>query len=64
MSYPTLTVRTQYDGAAPAEIENLLTKPQLAQKLVLGLDARDGCLAVSGWTDQTAQSATELAQCR
>jgi len=42
--------------------ENLLGRAELAQKLVLGLDARDGLLAVRGWTDQTAQSALELAQ--
>jgi hydrophobic/amphiphilic exporter-1 (mainly G- bacteria), HAE1 family len=27
ISYPTLTVRTELTGAAPAEVENLLTKP-------------------------------------
>ena len=27
LSYPTLTVRTEYVGAAPVEIENLITKP-------------------------------------
>ncbi len=27
LSYPTLTVRTEYVGAAPAEVENLITKP-------------------------------------
>ena len=27
ISYPTVTVRTELTGAAPAEIENLLTKP-------------------------------------
>lgn len=27
LSYPTLTVRTEFQGAAPAEIETLLTKP-------------------------------------
>ncbi len=27
LSYPTLTVRTEYNGAAPAEIETLLTRP-------------------------------------
>jgi HAE1 family hydrophobic/amphiphilic exporter-1 len=27
LSYPSLTIRTEYPGAAPAEIENLITKP-------------------------------------
>lgn len=27
LSYPTLTVRTEYEGAAPAEIENLVSQP-------------------------------------
>ena len=27
LSYPTLTIRTDYDGAAPAEVEQLVTKP-------------------------------------
>ncbi len=27
LSYPTLTVRTEFQGAAPAEIETLITKP-------------------------------------
>ena len=27
LSYPTLTVRTEFEGAAPLEIENLITKP-------------------------------------
>lgn len=27
LSYPTLTVRTEFEGAAPIEIENLITKP-------------------------------------
>ena len=27
LSYPTLTVRTELTGAAPAEVENLITKP-------------------------------------
>jgi HAE1 family hydrophobic/amphiphilic exporter-1 len=27
LNYPTLTIRTEYPGAAPAEIENLVSKP-------------------------------------
>ncbi|MEQ9263978.1 MAG: efflux RND transporter permease subunit [Balneolaceae bacterium] len=27
LSYPTLTIRTAFEGAAPVEIENLITKP-------------------------------------
>jgi HAE1 family hydrophobic/amphiphilic exporter-1 len=27
LSYPTLTVRTEYTGAAPAEVENLISEP-------------------------------------
>ena len=27
LTYPTLTIRTEYPGAAPVEIENLITKP-------------------------------------
>jgi HAE1 family hydrophobic/amphiphilic exporter-1 len=27
LSYPTLTVRTEFQGAAPLEVENLITKP-------------------------------------
>ncbi len=27
LTYPTLTIRTEYAGAAPVEIENLVTKP-------------------------------------
>lgn len=27
LSYPTLTVRTEYEGAAPLEVENLITQP-------------------------------------
>lgn len=27
LSYPTLTVRTNFEGAAPAEVENLITRP-------------------------------------
>ncbi len=41
---------------------DLVHRGDLAQKLALGLDARDGLLAVSGWTDQTSQSALEFSR--
>ena len=28
LTFPTLTIRAEYPGAAPAEIENLITKPK------------------------------------
>ena len=27
ITYPSLTIRTLYEGAAPSEVENLLTRP-------------------------------------
>ncbi|MCK4236792.1 MAG: efflux RND transporter permease subunit, partial [Candidatus Krumholzibacteria bacterium] len=27
ISYPTITIRTEYSGNAPTEIENLITRP-------------------------------------
>lgn len=41
---------------------DLVHRKDLAGKLALGLDARDGLLAVSGWVDQTSQSALALSQ--
>ncbi|GGZ13068.1 efflux RND transporter permease subunit [Shewanella fodinae] len=38
LSYPTLTIRTQYDGAAPVEVEQLVSKPiEEAVGIVKGL---------------------------
>ena len=41
--------------------EELTKLPELAHKLVLGLDARGGKLAVQGWTDQTQQTPVQIA---
>ncbi|NIA06571.1 MAG: 1-(5-phosphoribosyl)-5-[(5-phosphoribosylamino)methylideneamino]imidazole-4-carboxamide isomerase [Actinobacteria bacterium] len=42
--------------------EGLVQRSELARKLSLGLDARQGRLATHGWTDQTQQSALEIAR--
>ncbi len=42
--------------------ERLLERADLAGKLALGLDARDGRLAVHGWTEQVDTTADELAR--
>jgi phosphoribosylformimino-5-aminoimidazole carboxamide ribotide isomerase len=42
--------------------ENLVRTDDLAGRIVLGLDARDGMLAADGWTTQTEASAIEIAQ--
>lgn len=42
--------------------EGLVGREELAGKLTLGLDAREGRLATHGWTDQTKQSALAIAR--
>jgi phosphoribosylformimino-5-aminoimidazole carboxamide ribotide isomerase len=42
--------------------ESLLKDPEMAPRLALGLDARDGMLAAQGWTEQTSIPAVELAE--
>jgi phosphoribosylformimino-5-aminoimidazole carboxamide ribotide isomerase len=44
-----------------AWFESLLSRPAMAGKLALGLDARDGLLAAHGWTDLTELRAQDLA---
>ena len=41
--------------------EKLASRPDLAGRLALGLDARDGRLALHGWTQQVEATAVELA---
>lgn len=41
--------------------ENLMGNPTYRGRVVLGLDARDGEAAVSGWRDQSGASALEIA---
>ena len=45
-----------------AWFEGLMTNPTYRGKLVLGLDAREGKLAVSGWEQATSATALEVAQ--
>ena len=42
--------------------ERLAARDDLAGRLALGLDARDGRLAAEGWTEQLATTALELAR--
>ena len=42
--------------------ETLMGNPTYRGRLVLGLDARDGMLAVSGWEETTHTSAIDIAQ--
>ncbi len=42
--------------------ENLCAREELAGKIVLGLDARDGKLALHGWTEQVEATAIEVAK--
>ncbi len=42
--------------------ESLVHNPEFAGKIVLGLDAREGKLATSGWTEQTEISARDIAK--
>lgn len=44
-----------------AWFESLAARDELAGRLVLGLDAREGKLAAQGWTEQLETSAAELA---
>lgn len=45
-----------------AWFEHLVGRPEMAGKIALGLDAREGMLAVHGWTQQSTVRAEELAQ--
>ena len=58
-------VRRVVIGSAALEdwrwFERLAARPDLAGRLALGLDARDGRLALHGWTQQVEATAVELA---
>ncbi|MFB3892226.1 MAG: HisA/HisF-related TIM barrel protein [Phycisphaerae bacterium] len=45
-----------------AWFERLVATPALAGRIALGLDARDGMLAVHGWTEQSRTPAVEVAR--
>jgi phosphoribosylformimino-5-aminoimidazole carboxamide ribotide isomerase len=42
--------------------ESLVYAPSRHNKIALGLDARGGCLAVEGWTEETKLTAMEVAR--
>ncbi|MEE4330242.1 MAG: efflux RND transporter permease subunit, partial [Wenzhouxiangella sp.] len=55
LAYPTLTVRTDFTGAAPAEIENLITRPvEEAVGLVRGV-RRVASVSRAGQSDVTLE---------
>ncbi len=45
-----------------AWFESLVHRPEHRGRIALGLDAREGRLAVEGWTEQTDQSARQIAE--
>ncbi len=51
LSYPTLTVRTEFTGAAPSEIENLLTEPVEEAVGVVKNVQRVGSVSRTGQSD-------------
>lgn len=55
LSYPTLTVRTEYAGAAPAEIENLVTEPVEAALGVVKNVRRIKSVSRAGQSDVTLE---------
>ncbi|PIV33235.1 MAG: acriflavin resistance protein [Lysobacterales bacterium CG02_land_8_20_14_3_00_62_12] len=55
LSYPTLTVRTEYAGAAPAEIENLVTEPVEAALGVVKNVRRIKSVSRAGQADVTLE---------
>jgi len=57
LTYPTLTVRTEYPGAAPAEIENLITKPIEETLGVVKSVNRVSSISRSGQSDVTLEFA-------
>lgn len=46
----------------PDWFESTVRKPEYADRIALGLDARQGKLAVCGWTRETERAATEVAK--
>jgi HAE1 family hydrophobic/amphiphilic exporter-1 len=57
LSFPTLTVRTEYLGAAPSEIENLVTEPIEEVVGVVKNVRRVASVSQSGMSDVTLQFA-------
>lgn len=57
LSYPTLTIRTEYTGAAPAEVENLISKPIEEALGVVKNVNRVSSISRSGQSDVTLEFA-------
>ncbi|UCE17855.1 MAG: efflux RND transporter permease subunit [Gemmatimonadota bacterium] len=51
LTYPTLTIRTEFEGAAPAEVENLVTKPVEESVGTVRNLLNMSSISRSGWSD-------------
>src|SRR3972149_6623305 len=51
ISYPTLTVRTEYPAAAPEEVESLISRPIEQQIGVVGHLVRISSISKPGFSD-------------
>lgn len=45
-----------------AWFESVVRRPEFSHRIVLGLDARDGCIATRGWTETGEMTVTQMAQ--
>jgi len=51
ISYPTLTIRTEYEGGAPEEVENLISRPVEQTLAVARNKTKISSISRAGWSD-------------